>query len=31
VVPGIVRYVLGASLALCILAFVVLYLVGLRL
>ena len=28
VAPGIVRYVLGASLALCILAFTIVYLVG---
>jgi hypothetical protein len=31
VTPGIVRYVLGVSLTLCILAFAVIYLVGLRL
>ena len=31
VAPGIVRYVLSASLTLCILAFAVIYLVGLRL
>lgn len=29
--PGIVRYVLGVSLTLCILAFAVIYLAGLRL
>jgi hypothetical protein len=29
--PGIVRYVLGISLTLCILAFAVIYLAGLRL
>jgi hypothetical protein len=31
VTPGIVRYVLGISLTLCILAFVLIYVVGLHL
>lgn len=31
VTPGIVRYVLGISLTLCVIAFAVVYLVGLRL
>ena len=31
VAPGIVRYVLGISLGLCILAFAIVYLVGLHL